>query len=159
GEYPEARPVRHYILTNGTETRVYHADRTSPLFVVPFTGFEDGTAKFDELRGLLGRGAIVSISAEGGMLSRMERPTIADINATFAWCHQHVYKKDNISQSDAFSEFVKLIALKLLSDRRIRDSYPEVLELDQFEVPVNGVQFSESWIQQNEASTPNPISD
>lgn len=126
GEASGDRPVRHYVLTNGTETRVYHVDRNKPLFTLPFTSFEDGTAKFDELRGLLGRNSIVTNISRSVETLEMERPTIGDVNAAFSWCHQHIYKKDNISQSDAFSEFVKLISLKLLSDRprvqQIRDS-------------------------------------
>ncbi len=89
----------------------------------------------------------------------MQRPTIADVNAAFTWCHQHIYRKDNISQSDAFSEFVKLISLKLLSDRRIRDNHPEVLERDEFEIPSGEVQFSHAWIEANEQNAANPVSD
>ena len=159
GESSDDRPVRYYVLTNGTETRVYHADRNKPLFTLPFTSFEDGTAKFDELRGLLGRNSIVINIAHSVETLGMERPTIGDVNAAFSWCHQHIYKKDNISQSDAFSEFVKLISLKLLSDRRIRDTYPKVLESDKFEIAASDVQFSQAWIKQNESNSPNPVSE
>jgi len=159
GEAPDDRPVRYYVLTNGTETRVYHTDRNKPLFTLPFTSFEEGTAKFDELRGLLGRSSIVTNIARSTETLEMERPTIGDVNGAFSWCHQHIYKKDNISQSDAFSEFVKLISLKLLSDRRIRDSYPEVLESDRFEIAASDVQFSQAWIKQNEDNSPNPVSE
>lgn len=159
GETPDERPVRYYVLTNGTQTRVYHTDRNRPLFTLPFTSFEDGTARFDELRGLLGRGAIIANNARTGEALEMARPTIGEVNAAFSWCHQQIYRKDNISQSDAFSEFVKLISLKLLSDRRIRDTYPEVLEADRFEVAAADVQFSQAWIRQHEGAAVNPVSD
>lgn len=159
GEAPEERPVRHYLLTNATETRVYHVDRNRPLFTIPFTSLTDGNAQFDDLRSLLGR---ETIADDGEVLLdtlAMQRPTIADVNAAFTWCHQHIYRKDNISQSDAFSEFVKLISLKLLSDRRIRDNHPEVLERDEFEIPSGEVQFSHAWIEANEQNAANPVSD
>lgn len=159
GEAPDDRPVRYYMLSNGTETRVYHADRNRPLFTLAFTAFEDGTAKFDELRGLLTKTAIVANVDRSVDTLSMCRPTISDVNAAFSWCHQHIYRKDNISQSDAFSEFVKLISLKLLSDRRIRDLHPEVLEQESFEISAGNVQFSQNWIRQNEGHTPNPVSD
>ncbi len=159
GENSDERPVRYYLLTNATETRVYHIDRNRPLFTIAFTAFEEGTARFDELRGLLGRNSITANIDRSGETLEMERPSISDINAAFSWCHQHIYRKDNISQSDAFSEFVKLISLKLLSDRRIRDTYPEVLEHESFEIAANGVQFSQAWITQNEANSPNPVSE
>lgn len=159
GEVSDERPVRYYLLTNATETRVYHTDRNRPLFTIPFTGFENGTAKFDELRGLLSRNTIVANVTCSTETIEMERPSIAEVNAAFGWCHQHIYRKDNISQSDAFSEFVKLISLKLLSDRRIRDTYPEALEHDRFEIPASDVQFSHTWIRQNETNSPNPVSE
>ncbi|OLS50191.1 hypothetical protein BV379_19150 [Rhodovulum sulfidophilum] len=159
GEALDDRPVRYYLLTNGTETRVYHTDRNRPLFTVPFTGFAEGTARFDEMRGLLGRNSIVTNVGRSTETLEMERPTISEVNAAFSWCHQHIYRKDNISQSDAFSEFVKLISLKLLSDRRIRDTNPEVLELDTFDIAASDVQFSQAWIKQNEPNAPNPVSD
>jgi type I restriction enzyme M protein len=117
GEAPEERPVRHYLLTNATETRVYHVDRNRPLFTLPFTSLTDGNAQFDELRSLLSRETIVARGDPSLDTMAMQRPSIADVNGAFSWCHQHIYRKDNISQSDAFSEFVKLISLKLLSDR------------------------------------------
>lgn len=159
GEASDERPVRYYLLTNATETRVYHTDRNRPLFSVPFTGFTEGTARFDELRGLLGRNSIVANIGRSTETLEMGRPSFSEVNAAFSWCHQHIYKKDNISQSDAFSEFVKLISLKLLSDRRIRDTYPEVLEQDNFEIGAGDVQFSQGWIRQNETNSPNPVSE
>src|SRR5690606_32341488 len=60
GETTGERPVRHYVLTNGTETRVYHSDRNKPLFTLPFTSFEEGTAMYDEYCGLLTRHSIVT---------------------------------------------------------------------------------------------------
>jgi type I restriction enzyme M protein len=159
GEMSDDRPVRYYLLTNATETRVYHTDRNRPLFTVPFTGFEEGTARFDELRGLLGRNSIVTGIGRSTEILEMERPSISEVNAAFSWCHQHIYRKDNVSQSDAFSEFVKLISLKLLSDRRIRDTYPEALEQNSFDIAASDVQFSQTWIRQNEANSPNPVSE
>jgi type I restriction enzyme M protein len=159
GEAPEERPVRHYLLTNATETRVYHVDRNRPLFTLPFTSLTDGNAQFDELRSLLSRETIVARGDPSLDTMAMQRPSIADVNGAFSWCHQHIYRKDNISQSDAFSEFVKLISLKLLSDRRIRDNHPEVLERDQFEIPASEVQFSHAWIQNNDQTAANPVSD
>jgi len=159
GEASDERPVRYYLLTNATETRVYHTDRNRPLFSVPFTSFEDGTAKFDELNGILGRNSIVTDVVSSNESLEMARPTISEVNAAFGWCHQHIYRKDNISQSDAFSEFVKLISLKLLSDRRIRDTYPKVLENDRFQIAAADVQFSQAWIRNNEGNSPNPVSE
>ena len=94
------------------------------------------------MQSVLDRKSITTSAGRSSEMLEMVRPSLSEVNATFIWCHQYSYKKDNISQSDAFSEFVKIISLKLLSDRRIRDAYPEILEQDGFEVMVDDVQFS-----------------
>ena len=80
-----------------------------------------------------------------------------EVNSAFSWCHQHIHKKDALSQAAAFGEFVKVIFLKLLSDRRIRDKHPELIEGDIIEVPSDDVTFSVKWLLQREKDTPNPL--
>jgi len=135
GDQPSERPVRHYLLTNGAKTRLYHVDHNRPLLELNFPHFVDGNAKFDELCDLLKEERVVQVKTEGVGGLVMHRPSITEVNMAFSWCHQHIYKKDNISQSDAFSEFVKIISLKLLSDRRVRDAFPGSLDEEVFEVP------------------------
>lgn len=95
----------------------------------------------------------------GGPTLSLQKGSLSEVNAAFVWCHQHIYKKDSISQSDAFTEFVKLISLKLVSDRRVRDRHPELLEQETIEVPLGEVDFSLNWIEQNKRNTPNPVND
>jgi type I restriction enzyme M protein len=87
GEASDDRPVRYYVLTNATETRVYHTDRNRPLFIVPFTSFEEGTARFDELRGLLSRSSIVTSVGRSTETLEMERPSISEVNGAFDQPH------------------------------------------------------------------------
>ena len=82
---------------------------------------------------------------------------LSEVNQAFAWCHQHIYRKDNISQSEAFSEFVKLISLKLLSDRYLKEEFPGILAEDTFKVPASKVKFSTFWIESQKGNTSNPI--
>ena len=77
------------------------------------------------------------------------------MNAVFAKCHQQIYKSDAISQAAGFVEFVKLITLKLLSDKKIRDAYPGLVAERHFEHPADEVEFSIRWI--NAQSTANPV--
>ena len=111
------------------------------------------------MQNVLERNSIITNVRQSSEVLEMVRPSLSEVNTAFGWCHQHIYRKDNISQSDAFSEFVKLISLKLLSDRCIRDTYSEVLEQDVFEIRTDDVQFSQAWIRQNETNTPNPVSE
>ena len=75
----------------------------------------------------------------------------------FAKCHQHIHQSDHISQAAGFVEFVKLITLKLLSDKNIRTAYPGVVAEREFEFPSSEVEFSSYWVRLHEGSTANPV--
>ena len=89
---------------------------------------------------------------------RFTKPGIAEVNNVFAKCHQLIYKSDRISQAAGFAEFVKLITLKLLSDKKIRDEYPGLVAENRFEHPGDDVEFSIRWIEAHTTQpTPNPV--
>ena len=154
------KTVRYHVLTNGDTTRIFDPDRNDPLLEMTFADFADGNAKFQDLRGKLARDQIVvNLGGPKPETLKLEKRSLSDVNAAFAWCHQHIYRKDDISQSDAFTEFVKLISLKLMSDRRIRDRHPEILFEDAIEAPLDEVDFSVHWVEGNERNTHSPIND
>ena len=152
--------AKYHLLTNGTQTRLYDPTLNEPLLTLRFTDFVNGNKKFEKLKGWLSREAILDENASHvGPTLVLKKPGLAEVNAAFSWCHQHIYKKDNISQSDAFTEFVKLISLKLMSDRNIRDRHPEILQDDQIEVPVGEIDFCEHWVELNERNFASPINE
>jgi type I restriction enzyme M protein len=159
GTAKSERPVKYHLLTNGDKTHLYDPNLNDPILKLQFADFEDGNEKFGQLCAILRRDTILEHTNGPGPMFRLQRGSLPEINAAFSWCHQHIYKKDNISQSDAFTEFVKLISLKLVSDRRIRDQHPELIESDVFEVAVGEVDFSLHWIEQNERNLSNPVND
>ena len=115
--------------------------------------------EFYELQTVLEINSIITNAGRSSEVLEMVRPSLPEVNTVFGWCHQHIYRKDNISQSDAFSEFVKLITLKLFSDRHIQDTNPGVLWQDRFEIMADDVRFSQAWVRQNETNIPNPVSE
>jgi type I restriction enzyme M protein len=154
------KTVRYHVLTNGDETRLFDPDLNEPLQELSFADFADGNRKFQEFRSRVARDRItVDLPGPRPESFRLEKRSLSDVNSAFAWCHQHIYRKDDISQSDAFTEFVKLIALKLMADRRIRERHPEILMDDAIEVLVDEVDFSIHWIEENERNTHSPIND
>ncbi len=160
GTRKDESPVRYHLLTNGDETRIYDPSLNDPVLELKFTDFVDGNKKFQRLRFLLERTEILNRSpADVTPTLKLEKKSLSDVNAAFAWCHQHIYSKDNISQSEAFTEFVKLIALKLLSDRKIKAEHPEILSNDAIEIPINEVDFCLHWIELNERNSHNPVND
>ncbi len=153
------KPVKYHLLTNGLESRLYDRDLNEPLLKLKFTDFANGNQKFVQLQALVGRLRILEDNEYVGPTIRLEKPPLGEVNAAFSWCHQHIYRKDDISQSDAFTEFVKLIALKLMSDRRIRDRHPEILVNEAIEIPIGEVEFCVHWIELEESSSTSPIND
>jgi type I restriction enzyme M protein len=153
------RPVKYHLLTNGEETRLYDPNLNDPLLILKFSDFVDGAKKFGELRERLKRESILEDSNGNGPTFTLKKVSLSEVNAAFAWCHQHIYRKDDISQAEGFTEFVKLISLKLVSDRRVRDLHPELANEMVFEVPRHEVDFRVGWIEENEQHFANPMND
>jgi type I restriction enzyme M protein len=160
GEYRNDNPVRYFLLSNAKKTRLYQWDINEPLIELDFKDFVDGNAKFAKLCQYVSAAAIAKgkkVAPAPSATYRLEKRPLEEVNAAFAWCHQHIHKKDDISQAEAFPQFVKVIFLKLLSDRRIREKYPNALAEEVIEVPKEDVIFSSHWIAAEEKNTPNPL--
>lgn len=158
GELREGNPVKFFLLSNSIVTRLYQWDVNNPILELSFEDFVPENKKFKKLIDILKPKAFTATGiVDTSATFKLDKSPLSDVNAAFAWCHQHIYKKDNMSQAAAFTEFVKVIFLKLLSDRKIRDKYPDVIAEDTIEVPTEDVKFSLLWIQEQERNTPNPI--
>jgi len=159
GEYRDDNPVKYFLLSNGSKTRLYQWDINDPILELNFGEFVAGNAKYEKLIEYLSPNAFRSRRrvVEPSATYRLEKKPLEEVNAAFAWCHQYIHKKDNISQAEGFTEFVKVIFLKLLSDRRLREKYPNALAEEVIEVPKEDVLFSTHWLEQEEKNTPNPL--
>lgn len=153
----EENPVGHFVVTNGLQTLLYAVDQGKPLVDLGFADCIDGNAKFERFKAILKPSAVVMPPMTADQAHHFKRLRLEEVNAVFSWCHQHIYRKDNLSQAAGFEEFVKLVFLKLLSDRQVRDRYKPLVEDDQFEVPKEAVKFSTAWIEAREEETPNPL--
>lgn len=154
-------PVEFFMLTNGVNTRVYRWDNSIPLIEAAFGDFFDDNQAYASIRALLEPSALqpptrAVVHAPGRHILR--RHTVSDLNSDFAWAHRLIYKRDNLSYNAAFMEFVKVIFLKLHSDREAHND-SGLIELDEnsISVPTEAVKFSTAWIKSREADTPNPL--
>jgi type I restriction enzyme M protein len=157
--YRGENPVRYFLITNGLRTRLYAWDAEDPIVEIDFPQFTASGRKYRRLRELV---APATFSAEdkvarAGELFTLTREPIEEVNAAFSWCHQLIYKKDNLSQAAAFGEFVKLVFLKLLSDRQVHEEHPEFAGDTSVEIPADSVKFSVRWIEEREQDHPNPL--
>ena len=148
--YSLHKPVRWVVLTNGIETKVHSPGDAQPVLALHFSDFGDGNLKYRELVNLLRPDAFPSVGAHvaaGSGTIHFRKPSIAEVNQVFAKCHQHIHQSDSISQAAGFVEFVKLITLKLLSDKNIKDAYPGLVAERDFDHPADEVSFSAHWVK------------
>ena len=155
--YATTDPVRFFLLTNGTSTILYEAGRDQPTMVLGFQQFVDGNPDYRKLTETLRPAAFAKPAPTNQDTIRLSKPSIAEVTTVFARCHQHIHQSDKISQAKGFEEFVKLITLKLLSDKAIRDSSPGLSVERWFEHPADDVEFSVRWITAQERHAPNPV--
>jgi len=155
-------PVQFYLLSNGLETRVYRWDYDQPIFRRLHHDIQIGSPSLDELRDILSPASLrvnsPALDSSPAAL-QLTKPTIDEINEAFTRCHQLIYKNDNISQSAAFFEFVKIISLKLISDKHVRDLLGDKAKKDTFNVDPSKVKFSTVWVEAQEPDSINPLSD
>lgn len=151
-------PVQFYMISNGLKTKVYRWDSDTSILSLDFADFAEGSNKLAELELLLDSKKVVvpqkkPVSTDTLTLKKL---TAEQMNATFSWCHQFIYKKDNLQQSAAFMEFVKIVFLKLLSDKEVRRKYPPAGDED-IVAPAAEVRFSKKWIESLEREHVNPL--
>lgn len=159
GQHKDKNPVAYYVLSNGHFTRLYKWDVNDPILELKSSDFVDGNHKFQKLCACLVPSVFVQrdFNLPGAATHTLRKLPLEEVNAAFSWCHQHIYKKDAMSQAAAFQEFVKVVFLKLLSDREIRDQYPHLVGEKKIEVPESDVWFSLRWINQQHPNVSNPL--
>ena len=157
--YKTVSPVEYFVLSNGFQTNLYRPGTSTPVATLTFSQFVDGNPQYKQFAGLLRPDTFRQSVPEPqqGDLTLLRKPTIWEANYVFAWCHQHIHTADKISQAKGFEEFVKLIALKLMMDKTIRDDYPGASFEKEFEYPTEAIPFSQRWITEQEATTVNPV--
>lgn len=156
--FEDANPVRYYLITNGINSALYEWDRNTPVVELTFDDFAVGNPKYERLVELVSASSKTLVSSGPSVLTHtLRRVEVEDVNSIFAWCHQFIHRKDALSQSDAFMEFMKIIFLKLLSDKEIHEAHPEFASADEIKVPADEVKFSKRWIEQRERDHANPL--
>ena len=152
--YSHASPVKYFALTNGRKMLVYRNPDAEPFLVLNFGEFVQSSTKYQQLVELLHVDAFTAgYPKTAATTLRFTKPGIPEVNNVFANCHQYIHQADHISQAAGFVEFVKLITLKLLSDKKIKDEYPGLVAEKRFEFPADQVDFSVRWVNSHEQVT------
>ena len=158
--HTKENPVAYFVLSNGLRTQVYEWDREDFILELSFADFAKGNSKYQQFRDLLKQQRFSTTDDQlekEGPTHVLRRLSIGEMNTSFAWCHQFIYRKDNLSQSAAFMAFVKIIFLKLLSDRAVHEKYPAQNNSPEIQIPAIEVRFSKRWIEDREEDHANPL--
>lgn len=154
-------PVEFFLLTNGVTTRLYRWDSDRPIVEANFHNFVDGNLKYDQIKSVIAKSALDERPKQEQVPQSerliLNRKSVSELNLDFAWAHRQIYKREHLSYTAAFMEFVKVIFLKLLSDRRIHESPNAIRSERETSVPLAEVKFSKVWIESLEKDAPNPL--
>lgn len=154
------KPVSHYILTNGLETRLYKWDEIEPLISLDFQDFNDGELKFEKLKETISRESVgkrrAPVITEETMI--FLRPEMSEVKKIFRKCHKIIWKSERMAPQPAFFEFVKIMLVKLWEDRRLHqnDITIELIKA-KLPIPLDQVKFSVKYLDLMGEQTENPF--
>jgi type I restriction enzyme M protein len=153
----EHNPVEFYLLSNGLITKLYEWDRAKPLLEMGFDDFVVGNAKLVELKNLISKSAIKTLSRQKHDELReseflLEPVSLDKISSIFFKLHDYMREKEKKTPPAAFMELMKIVFVKIKKDRELRERIGAATP------KVKDVIFSVAWIQEQTESE-SPIND
>jgi type I restriction enzyme M protein len=149
-QFKGQNPVQYYVITNGLELKVWKWDESEPVLELAFADFFDDHQKYLALKALLSapvvrQGWAKETKPETVLL---KKPTVEQMKRVFKRCHDIIYKAAKLNPQPAFFEFVKIMVVKLLQDKKLH-SDPELGPLLRkgWPIPRDAVIFSKHWIE------------
>lgn len=154
--------VKYFILSSGVRTIAYDwkgANKIIELNFNDFTQTTNGSKQFYDLfsKEALTRSDIVSPKSDRFTMKSISKEAAQKL---FKLCHKDIWKSEKMGVNGSFMEFIKLIFLKLASDKRIHEKYHFEPGAQSIKVDINDVLFSTAWIDKNTSDLEkNPIKD
>ncbi|MBO7100483.1 MAG: N-6 DNA methylase [Bacteroidales bacterium] len=146
----EEESVKYFILSNGLLTELYGWKGGTPILSL---SFEDFSNKSDIFRQLI---TIITAGKRGNSPGekKNEYITIKQINKEdaqkiFKKCHKDIWNAEKCGVNFAFMQFVKLIFLKMQSDKIVHEKYCFPKNSPNMRVKKDDVLFSEYWVEKN----------
>lgn len=157
--------VKYFILSNGLVTEIFEWKGGESLLIVTFDDFAKQGASFNKLVELILNGKAGEKSSE----KKTEYITIKKTNKEeaqklFKKCHKYIWSAEKCGVNFAFMQFVKLIFLKMQSDKQVHEKYNYPKDEPNMRVKKDDVLFSVYWIEKNTSEVPgaeclNPVND
>lgn len=154
------KTIDYFLITNGIKTGIYKWENDQAILELNFEDFYIGNKKYEELRKIISMQAFISNIKDKDkdgdkkiILNKIDKETAQKL---FINCHKYIWNTEKRGPLSAFTEFIKLIFLKLWNDRILHENYPSFSNL---EIPSTANVFSVKWIESREKELLNPISD
>lgn len=142
--------VKYFILSNGLVSEIYGWKGGEPILSLSFDDFSYKSDIFDQLT------TIINDGRKGDSLDdkKTDYMTIKQINKEdaqklFKKCHKDIWNSEKCGVNFAFMQFVKLIFLKMQSDKIIHEKYNFPKNSPSMRVKKEDVLFSEYWVEKN----------
>ena len=153
--------VKYFILSNGFRTVVYDWKGKRKIQELSYADFEERSQKYQLFYKLLSVENLTnSIIHENIEYLYIKKVNKEEAQKVFKACHKYIWNAEKMGVNAAFMEFIKLIFLKLDSDRKIHKKYKYDDGEYSLKVDKKDVLFSTYWIENNTSEMQkNPIKD
>ncbi len=153
--------VEYFIVTNGIKTVLHKWDKEEPILELDFGDFYIGNEKYEKLRKLVSLDTFLHPAKRDDDAEKeivLKKITKEKAQKLFLNCHKYIWNTEKRSPQSAFTEFVKLVFLKLWNDRILHEKY-EPHEQGDLHIPATANIFSVHWIESREEEISNPMND
>jgi len=153
--------VKYFILSNGLVTEIYGWKGGEPILTLSFEDFSDKSDVFSQLVTIITDGK----TGDSPMEKTNDYIIIKQINKEdaqklFKKCHKYIWNSEKCGVNFAFMQFVKLIFLKMQSDKIVHEKYNFPKSSPSMRVKKEDVLFSEYWVDKNTTEfCLNPVND
>jgi type I restriction enzyme M protein len=161
----KAESVQYFILSNGLVTELYDWKGKELLLSLTFEDFFQKTKLFDNLVNYIQDGkSSAKINEKKVDYITIKQTNKEEAQKLFKKCHKKIWNAEKCGVNFAFMQFVKLIFLKMQSDKRVHEKYNYPKNAPSMKVDKEDVLFSVFWIEKNtsedkEAPCLNPINE
>ncbi len=154
------KTVHYFLLSNGLKTGLFVWDQANAILELGFEDFYLGGELYEKLRNIIcvdtfkkGLGA-----PDPGRNILLRKIHKEEAQKVFINCHKYIWNTEKRGPLSAFTEFVKLIFLKLWNDRILHENFRPDYS-GKLLVPQSANTFSILWIESREKDHGSPVND
>lgn len=153
--------VHYFILSNGFRTLLYDWKGGQLIMELSYDDFASKNKKFFDFSQIVSADVLLTTFHKKEYKDfTLKKISKEDAQKTFRSCHKLIWKSEKYGVNKSFMEFIKLIFLKIASDKKIHKVCNYSNGSDTIHLSPDEVLFSEHWIKKNTSEMQkNPMKD